>query len=332
MYNMHSILRYKVLYYNNGVAQLSQVLYTIFMTVKQFLFIVEIRTKIVSVSTFLLALSYTLWTTGSVPLHLVILTFIAALFVDMGTTGFNSYFDWYHNVDDPKFNKEDAKVIIHEGVSPGSALIASIACWMVAFVPGVIITVMRGLPVIAIGAVCLLVGFFYSAGKRPISFTPWGEFFAGGFLGTVFFVLCNYIFTGTFSEKAFLVSLPQSFSIAAILSTNNACDFDGDKAAGRKTLAILAGKKLSPYIIYTLEFLWLISLFMLTAFKYLLGIVLPLATIVAVIVSHELYSMHIRGYTHATKGPNMGSISKIFLLETAGILASFALDFFVFRS
>lgn len=302
------------------------------MTLKQFLFIVEIRTKIVSISTFLLALAYTLWSHGSVPVYLVILTFISALFVDMGTTGFNSYFDWYHNVDDPKFNKEDAKVIIHEGVSPGSALIASIVCWLVALVPGIIIAVVRGFPIIVIGTVCLLVGFFYSAGKRPISFTPWGEFFAGGFLGTVFFVLCNYIFTGTFSGKAFFVSLPQSFSIAAILSTNNACDYVGDKAAGRKTLAILVGKNLSPYIIYTLELLWLGALYWLSAFAYVPGLVLPLATITAVIVSYELYSMHRRGYNHDTKGPNMGSISKIFLFETASILASFALDVLVFRS
>lgn len=302
------------------------------MTFKQFLFIVEIRTKIVSVSTFLLALSYTLWTTGSVPIYLAILTLIAALFVDMGTTGFNSYFDWYHNVDDPRFNKEDAKVIIHDGVSPGSALIVSIVCWLLALVIGILLALIRGLPVIVIGAACLIVGFFYSAGKRPISFTPWGELFAGGFLGTVFFVLCNYIFTGTFSGNAFLVSLPQSFSIAAILSTNNACDFDGDKAAGRKTLAIVVGKNLSPYIIYVLELAWLLTLYWLSAFMYVPSFVLPLATLVAIIASIELYSMHRRGFNHDTKGPNMGSISKIFLLETAGVLASFMLDVLFYRS
>ena len=302
------------------------------MTLKQFLFIVEIRTKIVSISTFLLALAYTLWTQGSVPVHLIVLTFISALLVDMGTTGFNSYFDWYHNVDDPKFNKEDAKVIIHEGVSPGAALIASIVCWLLAMVPGIILIMLRGFPVLVLGGLSLLVGFFYSAGKRPISFTPWGEFFAGGFLGTVFFVLCSYIFTGSFSTKAFFVSLPQSFSIAAILSTNNACDFDGDRAAGRKTLAILVGKHLSPYIIYTLEFFWLSTLYWLAAFAYLPGPVMPLATITASIVSYELYTMHHRGYTHDTKGPNMGSISRIFLLETASVLASFAVDVLAFRS
>lgn len=296
------------------------------MTFRQFLYIVEIRTKIVSVSTFLFALAYTLWTIGSVPVHLIVLTFASALFVDMGTTGFNSYFDWYHNVDDPKFNKEDAKVIVHEGVSPGQALIASTLCYGIAMALGVAIALYRGVIVIIIGALCLIVGFFYSAGKRPISFTTWGEFFAGGFLGTVFFVLTCYIFTGTFDRGMLRVSLPQLFSIAAILSVNNASDFDGDKAAGRKTLAILMGKKLAPYIIYCEELIWLILVLWLSATGQIPGITMSVTAILSVPVAYKLYTMHRCGYSHERKGANMGAISSIFLLESAGIIASLIFD------
>ncbi len=299
------------------------------MTFKQFLFIVEIRTKIVSVSTYSIALLYVLWTKQTVPIHLAALTFIAALFVDMGTTGFNSYFDWYHNVDDPKFNREDAKVIIHEGVAPGHALAASLLCFGVAAVLGIVIAFFRGLPVIIIGGVCMLVGFLYSAGKRPISFTPWGELFAGGFLGTVFFMITYYILAGTINSMALLVSVPQSLAIAAILSTNNACDFEGDKAAGRKTLAIITGKIAAPFIVYVLEFSWFSFITVLSALNILPLVTLPFAAVLFIRGGRELNAMHDRGFSHETKGPNMGSISKIFMLETAGVCTALILAVFL---
>lgn len=286
------------------------------MTFKQFSGIVELRTKIVSISTYCISLLYSLYAAGHVSPLLALFVFISALAVDMGTTGFNSYFDWYRNVDDPRFNRESAKVIIHEGVSPGAALLVSVLCYLFAMVVGLIIIAMTGPLVLLLGALSLLVGFFYSGGSRPISSTPLGELFAGGFLGLVFFIINYYILTSHISWQAVLAALPQTLAIAAILSVNNACDMTGDAEAGRKTLAIVLGQAGAETLVYIEGLLGILG-YGILAF---LGILPPLTGWLvipaAVIILLEYAHMHQRGYSHDTKGPNMQSISKIFIIQS----------------
>jgi len=286
------------------------------MTFKQFAGIVELRTKIVSLSTYTVSLLYSIYVAGTVSPLLAFLVLAAALAVDMGTTGFNSYFDWYRNVDDPRFNRESAKVIIHEGVSPGSALLVSVLCYGVAVLLGLVIIAMTGPLVLVLGALSLFVGFFYSGGSRPISSTALGELFAGGFLGFVFFIVNYYILTGRMDLSACLVALPQSLAIGAILSVNNACDMVGDREGGRTTLAIVLGPKRAQRLVYAEGLAGLVLLAILAYRSFLpvmtLWLVLPaLAFILA-----EYGNMHRRGYSHETKGPNMQSISKIFIIQS----------------
>lgn len=291
------------------------------MTLRQFSGIVELRTKIVSLSTFFISLLYALWRQGQVSPLRATLVCAAALAVDMGTTGFNSYFDWYRNVDDRRYNREDAKVLIHEGVSPGAALSASLGCYATAIILGIILTILAGPLVLVLGALSLLVGFMYSGGPWPISSTPAGELFAGGFLGSAFFLINVFILTGTLAPGDFLASLPLSFFIGAILSTNNACDIEGDKAAGRRTLAIVLGKKLAPWPIYLQVGAGTILLIVLGITEWLPGPVAISAVPAGILAIKLLRTMHLRGYCHETKGISMGGISKVFLVMSAGMVA-----------
>ncbi len=286
------------------------------MTLRQFFGIVELRTKIVSVSTYTIGLLYSLCSTGSVSPLLAALVFVSALAVDMGTTGFNSYFDWYRNVDDPRFNREDAKVLVHEGVSPGAALLVSILCYLFAMAVGIVIVAFAGPLVLLLGIISLAVGFFYSGGSRPISSTPWGELFAGGFLGFVFFITTVYILTGHLSWQAVLAALPQSLAIAAILSVNNACDMQGDAAAGRRTLAILLGPVGAELLVYAEGLAGLLGFGLLAWWKLLPSLTGWFAALAAIFVIREYIKMHRRGYAHDTKGPNMQSISTIFMVQS----------------
>ncbi|HAE22736.1 MAG TPA: prenyltransferase [Spirochaetaceae bacterium] len=287
------------------------------MTFKQFAGVVELRTKIVSLSTFGLSLLYALWLAGGVSPARALLVLAAALAVDMGTTGFNSYFDWYRNVDDARFNREEAKVLVHEGVSPGSALLVSMLCYAAAAIIGLALAFIAGPAVLAIGGASLLAGFLYSGGPRPLSSTPLGELFAGGFLGAAFFAVSVFILTGRLDGPTLLASIPQSLFIGAILSVNNACDFVGDKAAGRRTLAIALGQSRAALPVYAQLLLGALSLAALSAAALLpRAMLVPLALALALAI-RELALMRARGYSHDTKGLNMGGISKIFLFLSA---------------
>jgi 1,4-dihydroxy-2-naphthoate octaprenyltransferase len=86
-------------------------------------------------------------------------------------------------------------------------------------------------------------GYFYTGGPMPIAYTPFGELVAGFFMGMVIILIAYYIQTGTISAISIIISIPIAFLVGNIMLSNNIRDLDGDKENGRKTLAILIGRK-----------------------------------------------------------------------------------------
>ena len=290
------------------------------MTLYQFARIVEIRTKIVSISAYLIGTLLAVYQTGSFDPGVALLMLLAVLAVDMGTTGFNSFFDYYRGVDSRETNRESDKVLVHQGVPPGIALLVSLALFALAMPLGILLAFLVGWELIPVGALCMAVGYLYNGGPLPISRTPLGELAAGGFLGSVLLLLSFYTQHAALTTEALLVSLPSLLFVASILTVNNTCDIEGDRMAGRKTLSILLGPRVAPWLIYILG----IAGFALTGYNAYRG-ALPacsgyLALLAAPLVILEYRRMHRRGYSHETKGPSMGSISKVFLIYTVVVV------------
>jgi len=292
------------------------------MNISQFLSIVEIRTKIVSMSTFSIAVLYTLYATGHISwLHLILMG-LATLSVDMGTTAFNIFFDYRRGVDHADHTVETEKVLVHEGVAPGAAFLTAAALFFFAVLLGLVLSFLTGWQVGAAGALSMMIGYLYTGGPYPISRTPFGELFAGGFLGPVLFLLTYHVIAGYLPEfrsigvRPFAVSLPSFFLISSILTVNNTCDIEGDKSAGRRTFSIIFGRRAGETAVYLLGAGCYGSLIILALHGVLpRGMILWTAG-AAVLSFPEYLKMHRRSYTHASKGPSMNSISKIFLLYT----------------
>jgi 1,4-dihydroxy-2-naphthoate octaprenyltransferase len=115
--------------------------------------------------------------------------------------------------------------------------------------------------------------------------------------------------------KVPLLSVPSFLFIASILTVNNCCDREGDTLAHRKTIAILWGPKANLLIIL-LPLLAYLALGVLAGFD-----VIPRTFFVAVIGGPALTipawrGMFRRGFSHTTKGPNMGAVTQAFLIYT----------------
>jgi 1,4-dihydroxy-2-naphthoate octaprenyltransferase len=292
------------------------------MTVNDFLRIVEMRTKIVSVSSFLIGTLFAAAIGDSFSLLRFVIMAAAVLCVDMGTTAFNSFFDFESGVDTLDSDKEGDKVLLRTGVGAGHALLVAGGLFGAAVVLGLVLTVMIGIEIALIGAGCMAVGYFYTGGPYPISRTPVGELFAGGVLGWVLVVLSYYVQTESFGSEIALVGLSSLFLIAAILTVNNTCDIEGDTTAGRRTLSIVVGRSHAEALVY----LQVTVGYAIAVGLALVGI-LPLRTVallaVAIVLTlREFRRMHRRGYSHETKGPSMGSISNIFLWYSGAVILS----------
>lgn len=299
------------------------------MNFTQFLRIVEIRTKIVSVSTLFLGFLWTWVAYEKFDWVLALLMTAATLMVDMGTTAFNSFYDYLHGVDAKSTNREADKVLVHQNVGPGWALLVSLGLYGGAAILGLFITYFTSPWVLAVGALSLAVGFFYNGGPKPLSSTPMGEIFAGGFLGGVLFLLVIYTQTGNLEFRDWLLAIPSTLFIASILTVNNTCDAVGDKQAGRLTLSILIGQTASRILI-PLEGLAAYStaamaFALFSAFGPLGWQTLVSQACLALGAGFSVpgyLKMQARGFSHLTKGPNMSGISQLFIIFTLALGAS----------
>lgn len=283
------------------------------MTFKNFLNIVEMRTKVVSMGTFFSATLFSATQEGRISVLNAMLMGLATLCIDMGTTGFNTYFDYRNGTDSKRFNKEPDKVLVHEGVGEGSALLVSMALFLVAALIGLVLAIRTSYLLIFAGGFCMLVGFLYTGGPFPISRTPFGELFAGGFLGTVLFLITYYVETGSLTFVALIATLPFFFLIAMILSFNNGCDRIGDAHHGRKTLSILIGKKGSRMLIGIEAALAYVAAVCLVATGTFPGVLLLFLAVSVVFFFKEYRALLQKGLNESTKRYAMGIASKSYL-------------------
>ncbi len=252
---------------------------------------------------------------------------LATLCVDMGTTGFNTFFDYYHGTDNATYTKEREKVLVHEQVNPLWALSISLGLFFVAAMLGLYLASQTSWYLIVVGAVSMMVGFFYTAGPYPISRTPLGELFAGGFLGSVLFLITLYVIDFPLDVQAVLATTPFFLLIAMILSVNNGCDRIGDTASGRHTLSILLGKQGSLYLVL----LEAVSAYAVTVVLSLRGVfprllLIPLAPVV-ILFSFSYANVYRTGMDEEHKAQHMGFASRTFITYCAAYLLAFSIGF-----
>ncbi|SUM32398.1 1,4-dihydroxy-2-naphthoate octaprenyltransferase [Staphylococcus gallinarum] len=102
----------------------------------------------------------------------------------------------------------------------------------------------------------MAVGYLYTGGPFPISWTPFGELFSGVFMGMFIILISFFIQTENIQSLAIWISIPIVITIGLINMANNIRDRVKDKESGRKTLPILLGKRFS---IYFLAFMYIVA-------------------------------------------------------------------------
>jgi 1,4-dihydroxy-2-naphthoate polyprenyltransferase len=114
-----------------------------------------------------------------------------------------------------------------------------------------------------VGLACMLIGYLYTGGPIPIAYTPFGELASGFVMGMGIVLISFFIQTGTVTLESVLISTPIMILVGSINLSNNIRDLDGDKENGRKTLAILLGKKNAVHFLATMfiiAYIWVFGL------------------------------------------------------------------------
>ncbi len=167
---------------------------------------------------------------------------VASTLIQAATNMLNEYFDYASGLDTVD-SVGIAGAITQDKIQPQAILISAFAALAAATLLGFYICAQSSWWLALVGAVSMLVGYLYSGSSFPISATPFGELFAGGFMGAGIVLLSCFIQQKSIHLHEVLLSIPSAVLIGAILTANNIRDLEGDKANGRRTLAILLGHK-----------------------------------------------------------------------------------------
>ncbi|WP_251943183.1 1,4-dihydroxy-2-naphthoate polyprenyltransferase [Staphylococcus sp. Marseille-Q5304] len=188
-------------------------------------------------------------------LSLFVAMLLACLLIQAATNMFNEYYDYKKGLDDHT-SVGIGGAIVRNGMSPNLVMNLAIAFYVIAALLGIFIASQSSFWLLPIGLLCMAVGYLYTGGPFPISWTPLGELFSGIFMGMFIILIAFFIQTGNIQSLAVWISLPIVITIGLINMANNIRDRVKDKKSGRKTLPILLGKKLS---LLFLGFMYLVA-------------------------------------------------------------------------
>jgi 1,4-dihydroxy-2-naphthoate octaprenyltransferase len=107
---------------------------------------------------------------------------------------------------------------------------------------GIVLTLYRGWPVLAMGAASLLAALAYMGGPRPIAYTPFGELTVFVFFGLVAVMGAEWVLDGHVGFLGCLSSVAIGSLAAAALAVNNHRDMAHDRLVGRRTFAVILGE------------------------------------------------------------------------------------------
>lgn len=199
---------------------------------------------------------------GKIHFGLFFAMLVATLLIQAATNMFNEYYDFKRGLD----NEHSVGIggsIVRDGIKPATVMKIALSFYGISLLLGVYICMSSSWWLALIGAFSMAVGYFYTGGPVPIAYTPFGELVAGFFMGMLIVLIAFFIQTGTVDTTSVLVSIPIMILVGEILLSNNIRDLDGDKENGRKTLAILLGKKRAIILLaslFTISYLWALLL------------------------------------------------------------------------
>ena len=167
---------------------------------------------------------------------------IGAVAIQIGTNLANDLYDFRKGADGP--GRIGPPRVLAEGwLGVREVRIGMITAFAIATVAGLYLWSIAGWPVVAIGITSIAAGIAYTAGRYALAYIGLGDLAVFLFFGFVAVLGTYYVQAGTLHPEAVLAAIPVGALATAILIVNNVRDADRDRAAGKRTLAVILGRR-----------------------------------------------------------------------------------------
>jgi 1,4-dihydroxy-2-naphthoate octaprenyltransferase len=166
---------------------------------------------------------------------------VVALALQVGTNYANDYSDGVRGTDDDERRVGPVRLVGQRLADPGAVKRAALLAFAVAGLAGLALAAAVGWELIAVGAVSIAAGWFYTGGPKPYGYLGLGELFVFVFFGVVATAGSAYVQEESLSGLALAASVPVGLLATALLVVNNLRDIPGDTESGKRTLAVRFG-------------------------------------------------------------------------------------------
>lgn len=165
---------------------------------------------------------------------------VGALLIQIGANFANDYSDFFKGADTEE-RVGPVRATQAGLIQPQAMKGAIIITFGAVFIPGLYIIIRGGPIFLGIGIVSILLGLLYSGGPRPFGYMGLGDVFVFLFFGPVALGGAYYLQTFALPREVLVAGFAPGLLSVAILTVNNLRDVDGDRKAGKKTLAVRFG-------------------------------------------------------------------------------------------
>ncbi|MBI3287424.1 MAG: 1,4-dihydroxy-2-naphthoate octaprenyltransferase [Chloroflexi bacterium] len=223
-----------------------------------------------------------------------LLTLLWGTLLHAGTNVANDYFDHLSGADEQNYEfvrpfTGGSRMIQRRLLSPREVLVGALLFFALGSLIGLSLAYVRGWPILALGLVGVLSGFFYTAPPVRLSSRGIGELFVGLNFGILMTLGSYYVQAQQLDLEPLWASLPLATLIAAVLYINEFQDLPADRAADKHTLVVRLGRPraVSGYI------LLMVATYGSIATAVLLGHITPFALLALATIPIALFAIRV---------------------------------------
>jgi 1,4-dihydroxy-2-naphthoate octaprenyltransferase len=169
-------------------------------------------------------------------------TLLASILIQIGTNLANDYFDYRKGADTAE--RLGPPRVTQSGLLTASTVRnGALLSFGLAGLLGVYLAFAGGWWIVIIGLACILAGALYTGGPWPLGYHGLGDLTCFLFFGIVAVLGTFYLQAGTVTPSVLAASVPVACLVTVILAINNLRDIDTDRKTGKRTLAVLVGRR-----------------------------------------------------------------------------------------
>jgi 1,4-dihydroxy-2-naphthoate polyprenyltransferase len=177
--------------------------------------------------------------------------FIAALLgglgLHIGTNVINEIYDVRHGIDSIT-SPRMSMAILKGRISERDAFIVAWSGFVLALLMGIFLILQRGWPIVLLGLIGFIGGYFYTAPPFQYKYRALGLPLVFLLMGPLMVVGSYYAVTGTFDPNLLIVSLPVGLLVTAILHGNEWRDVAEDTRHGFTTFSAQVGREAAHWV------------------------------------------------------------------------------------